>query len=533
MSVRRPWLERLALAWSILLLALHGFLVVRACGRALDYDEAQHLHIAWLLSRGLLPFRDFQESHSPLLSQLLRVLQPSSTTHELPLLDVRTFAERARLLAALAGTAGVVGAACVAAQVTRTLTSAATAATFIVASHWLWMRGVVDARPEPFASMGMWLGAALMLRVPPATMRGALRLGLAMALPVGGFLVSPKFPVVLMVLGAWFAWSAVTIGRAERRLVLVACAPPLFTLAAGVAALARVASPSDLLLYVVRVNTATARWFRDVPVLDDPVSTPLFYCPPLCWGAAPMVAFAGLVYVVLRRAAHSERRGALFVALVVAAAFVEIRWIYTFPRLWPQYFATWGFALAIAFGCVPQLVVGAQGGDPGGVPARRAIAEIASVLAAGALLATHLDQIPVPGNEDNVRWAAVSFVQRHLRPSEPVWIRADFHPIGAPDASYYWTSFADVVPATMQYAARTGDARLQPAVGDAALPLCRVLAGGEAPLRFVSYAWEDLRYLPDTKGCLAALQAQERICPTPYPPLVYLRAPGGTCDLGP
>src|SRR5579883_3635271 len=94
-SLPRVWLERIALAWLILLLVLHGWFVARSLGRALDYDEAQHLHVAWLLSRGQLPFRDFQESHSPLLSQLLRVLQPSATTGELPLLDVRTFAERA------------------------------------------------------------------------------------------------------------------------------------------------------------------------------------------------------------------------------------------------------------------------------------------------------------------------------------------------------------------------------------------------------------------------------------------------------
>ncbi len=437
------------------------------------------------------------------------------------------------MLASIAGTAGVVGAACVAWQVTRTVSSAATAATFIVAGHWIWMRGVVDVRPDPIASAGLWLGAALMVQPPHSTVRGALRLGLAAALPIAGFLVNPKFPVVLTVLGGWFAWSAATISRPDRRLILPACAPPVLTLLVGMAALLRVSPLGDLLLQVARVNAANAEWVRQATFLDDRVSTPLFFRPPASWGVAPVLAFVGLVFVIaIPRTRPRERRGVLFVALLMAAAFVELRWLYPFPRLWPQYFVTWGFSLAVAFGCAPQLVAGSGVAGVGEVQPFRALAEVASVVSAGALLAAHAGEVPVPGKADAYRWEAVSFLQRNLRPGEPVWIRADFHPIGAPDASYYWTSFADVVPSMMRYASSVGDARLHPAIGDADLPFCRVLEGQDGDLRFISYDWEDFRNLPSTRRCLAALRQGNRLCPTPYPPLFYLRPSDGTCEVG-
>jgi hypothetical protein len=42
--------------------------------RHFDPDELQHLHIAWLISGGLLPYRDFFEHHTPLLHIILQPL---------------------------------------------------------------------------------------------------------------------------------------------------------------------------------------------------------------------------------------------------------------------------------------------------------------------------------------------------------------------------------------------------------------------------------------------------------------------------
>jgi hypothetical protein len=60
--------ERLALAlFAVLALALRVLCVVRY---RVDSDEAQHLHVAWLWSRGLVGYRDFYDNHTPLFHVL-------------------------------------------------------------------------------------------------------------------------------------------------------------------------------------------------------------------------------------------------------------------------------------------------------------------------------------------------------------------------------------------------------------------------------------------------------------------------------
>ena len=34
--------------------------------RSIDPDESQHLHVAWLVAQGQVPYRDFWEHHLPL-----------------------------------------------------------------------------------------------------------------------------------------------------------------------------------------------------------------------------------------------------------------------------------------------------------------------------------------------------------------------------------------------------------------------------------------------------------------------------------
>src|SRR5690349_16273212 len=65
-----PTLRLLAVATAGLLLARLPLLP----RRAFDPDELEHSHAAWSLSRGLLPYRDFFEHHTPWYYYLLRPL---------------------------------------------------------------------------------------------------------------------------------------------------------------------------------------------------------------------------------------------------------------------------------------------------------------------------------------------------------------------------------------------------------------------------------------------------------------------------
>jgi len=53
------------------------WLVLSWIGNPIDSDEIEHLHASWLISQGLLPYRDFFQHHNPtlwvLLSPILKI----------------------------------------------------------------------------------------------------------------------------------------------------------------------------------------------------------------------------------------------------------------------------------------------------------------------------------------------------------------------------------------------------------------------------------------------------------------------------
>jgi hypothetical protein len=68
--MRRPAELGSSVMWglTILLAGLDGGLRARSVtGIVLDADESQHLHAAWLVGQGQVPYRDFWENHTPLL----------------------------------------------------------------------------------------------------------------------------------------------------------------------------------------------------------------------------------------------------------------------------------------------------------------------------------------------------------------------------------------------------------------------------------------------------------------------------------
>jgi len=66
---------------NILLFVAWGRLV------GIDIDESEHLHCAWMVSQGLIPFKDFWKHHSPLLwvilSPFFKILKPTVLIFEL------------------------------------------------------------------------------------------------------------------------------------------------------------------------------------------------------------------------------------------------------------------------------------------------------------------------------------------------------------------------------------------------------------------------------------------------------------------
>ena len=61
----------LFLTAAILVLGVHSLRLWASTTRIFDPDEFEHLHVAWLIAKGFLPYRDFFEHHTPALYYLL------------------------------------------------------------------------------------------------------------------------------------------------------------------------------------------------------------------------------------------------------------------------------------------------------------------------------------------------------------------------------------------------------------------------------------------------------------------------------
>lgn len=71
---------------------------------ALDHDEVQHLHIAWLVSAGDTPFVDYFEHHNHLFSYLLAPFIPDHDTPSLAVFQSRALMLLLSVITAIAGT---------------------------------------------------------------------------------------------------------------------------------------------------------------------------------------------------------------------------------------------------------------------------------------------------------------------------------------------------------------------------------------------------------------------------------------------
>lgn len=75
--VRHDWRSLvLYLTALILILVGHGQRLWLLKVRAFDQDEFEHLHTAWSISKGMLPYRDFFEHHTPWFDFFLAVFYP-------------------------------------------------------------------------------------------------------------------------------------------------------------------------------------------------------------------------------------------------------------------------------------------------------------------------------------------------------------------------------------------------------------------------------------------------------------------------
>jgi hypothetical protein len=480
--------------------------------RPLDADEIEYLHAGWLLRQGLRLYRDFAEDHAPFLFVILKWMVPAHGTAAFPRLDLVTYVARARIFVSACGILGLGAAAVVAYRATKSLIAPLVTIAAILASPWMWFRAIIQVRNDPPALFLFWIGALLLLvRWRSERLRAACA-GVGIGLVAVAALWNPKWPLESLVLGAVYL---IAVRRAFDRgagMLALVLLPPI---ACGTAALACIGATTtfgDYVFFTFRFNKVLTDWTAANPYLTKLTEKAFhtgrayMFCSTAFKGvwpiAAVVLALLFLMPAIRRRIGTFDVNTNVVLIALVAAATIEIRFLYAYPNIWTQYYVMWSFIAACLYGTTAAAVIQLIPRDWMRLGATIAIALISIVTVELAL--------PVSGGANG--WPSASYLQRNLRPGETVWM--DHHPIGVPDATYYWFAPNDLIPCAIDLAARNPGKTPLPQIGERDLPMCRAERGLQPDLRFVSgLKW--IRVLPESRRCFDRLVATGRAVRTP------------------
>ncbi len=502
------WERNAVLTISAALLLLHLWAVWSVLRIACDHDEAEYLHASWLMGQGLRIYRDFMEDHPPFFFRMLLLLAPARVTNEFPLLDVPLWLARARILSVFCGTAAAMSAGAAVARVTRNGLSGIVVAMLVAGSPWIWFRGILQARSDAPALLFFWVGVVLLVWDEDVGLMPALRIGTGMALVVAAELLNPKWPLCGLLIGAFFLVRVVSFVRADRR-CLIGIFLPSILIAIGFAVwLASTTTFSDFLFFNVTLKSSIVRWFRHSPAVARVFRgmAPFGFCTTLARPAVVLMILLAVVGLLWRRRSaipSMNLRGVLMLVALVVAAAVEVRFVYPYPRLWPQYYLMWGFTAAVLAGIALSL---AQAAFPSVRGWLRAAGFLAGVVTAASCFLT----VTSFRDDAGYAWRRMSSVQKSLRPGDTVWLDATEHPIGVRDASFFWYSEHDLVPAVIDYIVRHPEsAAYLPRSGDRDLPPCRILRGELSSVLYLHGPVLD--GLPESNGCIVQLERKGQL----------------------
>jgi hypothetical protein len=499
----------------VYLIARHLVAVYSGLDRALDGDEIEYLHAGWLMHQGLRLYRDFAENHPPFLFVILKWMVPAGGTAAFPRLDLVTYVARGRIFASTFGLLGLGALAVLSYRAIGSLIAPLVAIAVILASPWVWLRGIVEIRNDPPTLFLFWLGALLLLgRWSSERLRFALA-GIGIGLVGVAAIWNPKWPFESLVLGAVYLVIARRAFLRGPRMLALAIVPPVVCIAAALACVVATVSFGDYLFFAFRCNKLLADWTAANAHLTKVTEAAFhhgrayMFCAPAFKGLWPIIAAVVAVALLSVRAVRSRLNGIdvnllrIFLALA-AAATLEIRFLYPYPNVWTQYYVMWSFIAAGLYGMTAAALLRLMPREGMRVAATVVIALLAGVAVEQAM----------PLHTGVTGWPMLSYLQRNLRPGETVWVAR--HPVGVRDAGYYWYNTTELVPFAIEYTARHPGKTPLPDLTERDLPVCRAERGLQPDLRYVSGGYF-LEALPEARGCLERMIAAGRAVRTPAP----------------
>lgn len=577
----------------ILLTGLSFAAVAMQIERPLDHDEAEYVHAAWLMGEGKRIYRDFMEDHPPFLYQVLLAVQPESAgTPSRP--DVLTWTVRGRIFAAICGTISVLAAGLAVWRTTGNSGAFALTVAALLGAHNTWLRGLAEIRADAPTLALFLTGLALLLWDEVPSRRMSWLLGSGIALAIAAEIWNPKWPLEGLCLGAFFLIQFVRLVRTRWTYAFGAIVPSVIVGAVAYLALTSATSVRDYLFFNFILKSQNLGGLESHSWMAGIFGqlSPTHFAPKRFTGLAAIagygLALGSLVWQWRRLGAAEAKRWVLILALVVASI-LEVRFVYPWPNLWPQFFLMLAYTLSMAYGLAGAGVARYVASFAGGLrttavgfalvllTAMGALAVCARLIAAFELrpltiafvaMAMVLAFVPVvlaltairrDGTLDlswaarcalfpiaialavpplaakleirilpgnSASWEARTAILERMAPGETVWAAPSRHPIVAHDASYFWYSFPDLVSMTLaRIAANPELGAYLPKTTARDIPLCQ-LARGEAPsLRFIEIS-PYVGYIPGACDCALSVLARPDIAPSPVPTVYEVLRPG-------
>lgn len=311
----------------LILVVLLGLLTWSAQTRAFDPDEFQHVQMAWLISTGQVPYRDFFEHHTPLYHLAIAPL----------LTELRLTTNGNAAIGALIGLRWLgVGLSALVLLLTEVIGRqtgdrlAARCGTIILACSAIFAMKGVEIRPDQLAACLM-LGATLALVGADKARRPVWLFALAGALAMLGILATQK--LVFAVPGLAVTFLAICWRRDGRfgRVLPNALAVVLGACLAAAPMLAWFASQNALGLFITDNFLLGASWPRDTRPLVLTLSAMLR-------DETLAVLLSGLGLISL---ATCGWKAALWPFAVAAPLFSMVVLMPLFPVVQPQYLFLW------------------------------------------------------------------------------------------------------------------------------------------------------------------------------------------------
>jgi hypothetical protein len=501
---------RAAIASAFLFLAaIHFGVIAGSIRRVPHVDETEQLQGSIMLARGERMYTDFAEHHPPFLFELVSTFAPVAGGEKA--LDL--YLVRARVLAAVFGTIAFAAAGWILWKASGRAYAVLIFVALVLSLPPLWERAFTEVRSEPPSLALWWAGAALILMPRAAGRRSAILRGLGLGLVAQACLWNPKWPVTSIVIGIIFLLATGRDYRFNRGNAFAAVIAAVATAATGLAVIAATTGLRGFVDHTFGFTTELVQWSRAIQATGPDAADAWQHCPRLfrliyVVPAAAVVALG----VWWRRDAVRGAPLAGSVLALVAAALIEIRFVYPYPALWLQYFVLWGILAAMIIALVPQVcVVYAERVAPAAALVTKPAVVILTMLA----LFAATNAIPADWDPPHPYRVSSPYLRARLGPQDTVWIDMTRYPLGARRASYYWFGFRDVVPAALRYAQTPAGAKVLPPLREEDLPPCRLERGLDSNLRFLAARLHYER-LPIVAGCFDRLLANGRIAPTPF-----------------